>query len=928
MAKTSVLIVEDEFIVAKDIERMLEALGYNVVGIISSGKEAIKKAKITKPDVILMDIILDGKIDGIQAAAEIQKEYDIPVIYLTAYADKQTVQKAKKTKPYGYLVKPFEERELNSAIEIALYRFGLEQKLKENEERLNTILQSINEALIVTDKNGEISFMNKVAKRLLKCEEGETGQPCARILKIIDSDTNEIVNPIANVDTGSIYKLPLNSQLITPQGEKIPIIGGSAPLSDPSGRITGAVVTFSDITETKHLRELQEMLYNIADAANKTNDVQELLAFIRKELSRFIDTRNFYVGLYDRKHNVITLPYEADEQDKIPIVPVEGSLTGYVIRTGKPILVNQPRILEMAKKGEIKIIGELSKVWLGVPLKVADEIIGAVAVQSYTDENAYTEEDTEILEFVSSQMALTVYRKQQEDELRKNEAQLRYLFDNANDIIWTSDKEAKFLTANKLFETLLGYSKEELLEKNFSEIIKPAYQQKVVDAYKNAASGENSECEVILLTKQGEEQIFWLKLNPLKEEGKIVGVHGIGRDITEWRQAEQNLRATEEKLLQAQKMESIGRMAGGIAHDFNNMLTVINGRCSKLLQKMTPNDPFRKDVQDILNAGLHAANITNQLLTFSRKKEGHPTIVDVNKVIENMREMLQHLLGENIEMKTYLHAKPATVKIDSTQLEQVIMNLGVNARDAMPGGGKLTITTNTIAFNDNDKNHYIDLKPGKYVQIVVSDTGIGIDKNTLSHIFEPFFTTKDMTQGSGLGLSTAYGIIKQSNGFINAYSEIGKGTTFKVYLPLSQEKLVEKQKFAEPQEPTKPRHVANETILLVEDEEIVRNLVYEILSEQGYIVLIAQTGNEATSICKRYKGEIDLMVTDIIIPDMNGYELYKKARIIHPKMRVLYMSGYTGEDIMTEEELKKITPFLQKPFSPKKLLLKVQEILG
>lgn len=808
-----------------------------------------------------------------------------------------------------------------------------QDKLKASEEKYKTLITNSVDSIYMHDLDGNFTLVNPAMCKILGYSAKE----------LLHMNISDILTPegLKLAKEKTEHKIitqkptpPYELSIINKEGLTIPVEINSAPIIKNQKVVAVQGIVRDMRTQKrieKQIRESlrkQEMLYNIATAAATLNTVEELLALVREELGRFIDVTNFYVGLLDKEHNIIKLPYEIDQKDKIPIIPADTSLTGYVVRTGKTLVANQDCINELKQKGEIEIIGELSKIWVGVPLKLEKEVLGAMVVQSYTDENAYSEEDIQILEFVANQTALIIDRKQHDCELQKTKSQLQDLFDNANDIIWTSDIDKKFLMVNHSFETLLGYARKDLLEQDFTKIVKTEAREKAINAFQKAISGKQSECEVSFLTKEGEERIFWLKLRPLKEDNKIVGVHCIGRDITEWRQTEKELRKKNEELLQAQKMESIGRLAGGIAHDFNNMLTIINGRCNKLLQKMPANDPFRREVEEILKAGTQAASITNQLLIFGRKKAWQPTNIDVNKMIKEMYDVLRHLLRENVEIETHLQAQSAIVKIDPAQLEQVIMNLCINASDAMPEGGKLKITTETINLNGDHAKSHIERKPGKYLKITVSDTGVGMNDNVRSHIFEPFYTTKKAGEGTGLGLTTVYAIVQQSNGFINAYSQIGKGSTFEVFLPISQEEIPALQKPAELQKEIESQHLANETILIVEDQDMVRELTYEILADRGYIVLLARTGDEAYSICQNYNEDIDLMITDVILPDMNGYELYQKASTVRSKMKILFISGYPGEDILEKGIAEKLTPFLQKPFSPQKLLLTVQKILS
>jgi len=383
------------------------------------------------------------------------------------------------------------------------------------------------------------------------------------------------------------------------------------------------------------------------------------------------------------------------------------------------------------------------------------------------------------------------------------------------------------------------------------------------------------------------------------------------------------LRSKQNELLLAQKMEAIGRLAGGVAHDFNNMLTVIVGHSEHLLMSLKQDDSHRSSAEEILNAAKRAGSLTHQLLAFSRKQVLQPTVLNLNNLITDIEKMLQRLIGEDINLVTILEPELGRVKADAIQIQQVLMNLAVNARDAMPLGGKITIETSNIYLDEEYASYHIPAKPGSYVLLVVSDTGIGMDKETQSHIFEPFFTTKESGKGTGLGLSTVYGIIKQSDGYIWVYSEPGKGTTFKIYLPQVGEEV-------EPGEPTRVPTTSlkgTETVLVVEDEDMVREIIHHILLDYGYNVLESHNPHEALQVCDLFEGTIHLMVTDVVMPGMSGRELAEKVTSRYPNMKVLYISGYTDNVIVHHGILDSGIAFLSKPFTPYSLVRNVREVL-
>ena len=378
----------------------------------------------------------------------------------------------------------------------------------------------------------------------------------------------------------------------------------------------------------------------------------------------------------------------------------------------------------------------------------------------------------------------------------------------------------------------------------------------------------------------------------------------------------------EERLRQAQKMEAVGQLAGGVAHDFNNLLTVINGRSQLMMSRFKPGEKMRNDLELVYKTGERAAALTRQLLAFSRQQVLEPVVLDLNAVAADMDKMLRRLIREDIDLVAILDRDLKRVRADPGQIEQVIMNLVVNARDAMPDGGKLTIETANVELSDEYCRSRADVKPGKYVMLAVSDTGHGMDATVKARIFEPFFTTKPQGQGTGLGLAMVFGVVKQSNGHIEVYSEGNKGSTFKIYLPQTQDEPAvaasESQLVAPP---------GQEVILIVEDEEGVRELVRDLLEINGYTILMAQNGKEAMSVCRAHKGTINLVVTDVVMPEMGGPELVGLLKAAHPKTKVLFTSGYTDHAIVRNGTLEASVAFIQKPFTASNFVRKVRDVL-
>jgi two-component system cell cycle sensor histidine kinase/response regulator CckA len=509
-------------------------------------------------------------------------------------------------------------------------------------------------------------------------------------------------------------------------------------------------------------------------------------------------------------------------------------------------------------------------------------------------------------------------QKQAEDALKQAEQKYRSIFEEAIIGIFQSTPDGRLLSANPAMARLYGYaSPEEMLDK-ISDVRPQLYVDPTRrDEFKRIVEEEGvvRHFEVQVYRKDGSK--MWLSANAraVRENGVIVRYEGTFEDINERKLLEDQLR-------QALKMEAVGRLAGGVAHDFNNSLAVITGYGDLLQLHLAPDDPLRKHAEEIGKAGRRAAALTRQLLGFSRKQVISPVVLDLNAVIEELEKMLHRLIGEDIRVSFKRESKLGRVKVDPGQIEQILMNLAVNSRDAMPQGGRFCIETANVELDETYARQNAYVTPGSYIMLSVSDTGSGMDKETQTHIFEPFFTTKDPGKGTGLGLSTVYGIVKQNNGYIQVYSEPGQGATFKIYFPRVREAM----KVTRPEATTLPGGA--ETILLVEDEEPLRKLALICLKGRGYTVLEAAEASTALQLARAHTGEIHLLLTDVVLPTVSGRELASQLAVQRPGVKILYMSGYTGDLIAQHGVLEPGTLLLEKPFTLHSLLTKVRAALG
>lgn len=507
-------------------------------------------------------------------------------------------------------------------------------------------------------------------------------------------------------------------------------------------------------------------------------------------------------------------------------------------------------------------------------------------------------------------------RRQAEADLVASEDRYRELFENANDLVYTHDLSGTLTSLNKAAEALTGYSREEALGRNIMAIIAPDHRIVAREMLDRKIGGESKTTyEIEIISKDGVRIPVEVSTRLIFQNGKPVAVQGIARDVTERRRFESHL-------LQSRKMEAIGRLAGGVAHDFNNVLTVITGYSQWILDELPEDSPLRESASEILLAAKRAAALTNQLLAFSRNQVIQPIIVDLNTLMAQLDQMLRRVIGEDIELVTALARDLWLIRADPGQVEQVILNLVVNSRDAMPGGGRLLLETANTEIFDEDPAAPLDCPPGEYVMLAVTDAGCGIEERIQARIFEPFFTTKETGKGTGLGLSTVYGIVKQGGGHIRVESEPGAGAVFRVYFPRAVDA------FSPPLAPgPQGRMRGNETILLVEDETGVRRIVSDMLLRLGYTILEAPDGQAAHKYVTEYDKPIQLLLTDVVMPEVGGQALARKLTALRTGMKVLFMSGYASDTSNRQGGLEPGATCLQKPFTPEALASKIREVL-
>lgn len=703
-----------------------------------------------------------------------------------------------------------------------------------------------------------------------------------------------------------------------------------------------------DITELKRAEEIQHRLNRELRAISDCNQIlirttEE--SIILREVCRIVCEEAGYsmawVGYADQDEHKTLRPvaWGGNESGFLSLGlrtwadTEEGHLPcSDAIRLGKTICAQEMTAIPSTNPWRERALQRGYRSSISLPLKdESSHVFGVFVIYSEVP-NAFTSEEVRLLEELAGDLGFGITsirarneRKVAEAALRESEAKYRLIVDTATEGIWMIGTDLRTLFVNTRMASMLGYSVDDILGRPINDFL---FEDDLSDHEKRIANrrkGISENYERRYRHKDGSAVWTWCSVAPLQDENhNFLGALAMMTDITRRKQAEEEKERLRQHLQQSQKMEAIGQLAGGIAHDFNNVLGVINGYSENLL--LNPETPAcsRDQIEEILAAGQRAAALTRRLLAFSRKLVLQPKIVSLNTIIEDLYKMLRRLIGEEIEVKTILDPRLNAVKADPSQMEQVLINFCINARDAMPAGGTLTIQTSNIDMDEQLAAKHFPLSPGSYVCVSVTDTGIGMSKETLSHIFEPFFTTKGADRGTGLGLATVFGIVKQSGGQVWAESSLGSGSTFSVYLPTAQAAVEARTRETGCEEITR----GSATILLVEDLAPLRTLFRKIVEGNGYTVLEAEDGEQAEQIAKQHEGKISLLLTDVSLPKTRGPELATKLVAQNKGMKVLFMSGHSDTIIAPEGKLQAGTAFIQKPFSAEDLLKKIQEVMN
>jgi two-component system cell cycle sensor histidine kinase/response regulator CckA len=791
-----------------------------------------------------------------------------------------------------------------------------EEAQRTAEEKYRRIFESAVEGFFESTPAGRFVTVNPAMARI-----AGYSSPAEMISEVHDIAGQLYVDPESRKDVKR--KLEENGilegyecHMVRKDGRRIWISMNVRALRDASGAIVTHDGTAVDITERKRSELERQATTEITHAMSATDNLDDLLRLIHKALNRVVPADNCYVALVDPA-SMVRFPFFVDKYDPQPGPEKMGrGCTSYVFRTGQPMLISPERCRQLIDAGEIELEGTPSRSWLGVPLRMPAAKIGVLVVQDYERENAYTQRDLEFLDSVGGQIALAIERKRAEEARRENEARLRVLIEQLPAVLWTVDADLRFTSILGAGLARLGLAQNQLVGTSLSDYFEnPGRIFPLIAATHRAIAGESRTFPL-----EWKDGSYACHIEPLRDAtGEVQGAICMALDITDRKQLEEQFR-------QAQKMEAVGRLAGGIAHDFNNLLMVIQGYADLLAERLPAGNSLHRNAEQIQTAAQRASSLTRQLLAFSRKQIMELKVLSVHAVVGEMEKMLRRLIGEDIDLVTSTAPDLWLVKADRGQIEQAIMNLAVNARDAMPDGGRLTIETFNVELDASTSHPTIALAPGKYVVLSVTDNGCGMDEKTKAHIFEPFFTTKEKGKGTGLGLATVYGVVKQSGGYIWVYSEPGHGTTFKIYLPKIEEEITPANHGGLADSRSVPR--GSGIVLLVEDEKGVRDLTREYLEMSGYKVLVAENGHTALELAALHAGPIDLLITDIVMPGINGKELADRVNAIRPGIKVLYMTGYTDQAIVHRGTLADGAVLLQKPFSLSTLASKLRDIFS
>jgi PAS domain S-box-containing protein len=950
MGSARILVVEDEAIVALDIVRQLERFGYHVVADTPRGEEAVELAARLRPDLVLMDVQLAGLMDGIEAAQAIRRNSAVPVVFLTAFATDNVLQRAKLASPFGYLVKPFDPPQLETAIEIALHQHSIESSLRESREELAAILRTATDAFFLADSQGRLLDVNEATCRLL-------GYSREELLALTVADIEQEVSPeqvaetIARVlQTGSER---FERRMRRKDGTliEVELSVNSLPVGE------GRVMAFArDISARKRADEERDATVRMLRLINQPNGLDALMrevSLLLRDWSGctavgirlkdgddfpYYDTRGFPPEFVELERHLCKRDRNGQVARDAAGNPALDCMCGNILcgrfDPTKPFFTahgsfwsnSTTRFLasttEADRQGHTRdrCNGEGYESVALVPLRVGEATFGLLQFNDMRKDR-FTPERIALLERLGDSLAVAISQRQDQAARRASEDRFRRLLESTTDYSYAVDHRDGRQVQTRHgagCEKVTGYTSDDFAARPslWFDMVVPEDRPAVLTFAGRIEQGESpSPIEHRITHKNG--SIRWV-CNTVVSRPALSGqgfMHdGLISDVTDRKRLESQLQ-------QAQKMEAMGQLAGGVAHDFNNILATMLMELGLLREEPGLSESVRTGLHDLVTSVGRATGLTRQILAFSRRQLMQMKPLRLDALLTDLHKMLRRMLGETIQVDLQASPECSPIKGDGGMIEQVVMNLCVNARDAMPAGGRIELLVENVTLGQSEITGNPEARVGNFVRLSVSDTGCGMKEQVRQHLFEPFFTTKDTGKGTGLGLSTVYGIVKQHDGWIEVESQEGKGSTFRVLLPA----LLVDDVAAGPDAAAAPARGRGETLLLVEDETSLRLAVGSILRRFGYRVLDAGNGDEAQAQWKTARGAVDLLVTDMVMPGkMTGLQLIEKLRQDKPGLRAIICSGYSGiQSIPASVGID----VLAKPFETSVLLRAVRHCL-